>query len=75
MTRSLFTAGLNWKVIEKKWPSFQKAFADFSISKPSRSTLTSSERMRSACWRLCKNGFSMSDHRLLEPSYGLQGAS
>ncbi|HEX4919939.1 MAG TPA: DNA-3-methyladenine glycosylase I [Candidatus Bathyarchaeia archaeon] len=33
MTRSLFTAGLNWKVIEKKWPNFQKAFADFSIGK------------------------------------------
>src|SRR5437867_13378824 len=36
MTRSLFTAGLNWKVIEKKWPNFQKAFAGFSISKVSR---------------------------------------
>ena len=36
MTRSLFTAGLNWKVIEKKWPNFQKAFADFSISKVAR---------------------------------------
>ena len=36
MTRSLFTAGLNWKVIENKWPNFQKAFAGFSISKVSR---------------------------------------
>ena len=36
MTRSLFTAGLNWKVIENKWPNFQKAFAAFSISKVSR---------------------------------------
>lgn len=33
MTRSVFTAGLNWKVIENKWPNFQKAFADFSIVK------------------------------------------
>jgi DNA-3-methyladenine glycosylase I len=31
MTRSVFTAGLNWKVIENKWPNFQKAFAGFSI--------------------------------------------
>ena len=30
MTKSLFTAGLNWTVVEKKWPSFQKAFAGFS---------------------------------------------
>ncbi len=30
MTKSLFTAGLNWTVVEKKWPSFQKAFAQFS---------------------------------------------
>jgi DNA-3-methyladenine glycosylase I len=33
MTRSVFTAGLNWKVIENKWPNFQKAFASFSIPK------------------------------------------
>src|SRR5437870_7587609 len=36
MTRSLFTAGLNWKVIENKWPNFQKAFSGFSISKVAR---------------------------------------
>src|SRR5207245_10110047 len=36
MTRSLFTAGLNWKVIENKWPNFQKAFAGFSIRKVAR---------------------------------------
>ena len=36
MTRSLFTAGLNWKVIEKKWPNFQKAFAGFDIGKVAR---------------------------------------
>jgi DNA-3-methyladenine glycosylase I len=33
MTKTIFTAGLNWKVIENKWPNFQKAFADFSIEK------------------------------------------
>lgn len=29
----VFRSGLNWHVIEKKWPGFQKAFADFSIQK------------------------------------------
>ena len=33
MTRTVFTAGLNWKVIENKWPHFQKAFAGFEIPK------------------------------------------
>jgi 3-methyladenine DNA glycosylase Tag len=30
MSRSLFTAGLNWNMIEKKWPNFDKAFAGFA---------------------------------------------
>src|SRR5579862_4535533 len=33
MTRALFQAGLNWKMIENKWPNFQKAFSQFSIKK------------------------------------------
>jgi len=33
MTRVIFQAGLGWKMIDKKWPNFQKAFADFSIDK------------------------------------------
>ncbi len=33
MTRALFQAGLNWRVIENKWPTFQKAFAGFSIER------------------------------------------
>ena len=31
MTRIIFQGGLNWKIIEKKWPNFQKAFREFSI--------------------------------------------
>jgi len=31
LTRVIFQGGLNWKIIDNKWPSFQKAFADFSI--------------------------------------------
>jgi 3-methyladenine DNA glycosylase Tag len=33
MTRALFQAGLNWKMIEAKWPNFQNAFSQFSIKK------------------------------------------
>lgn len=31
MTRIIFQGGLNWKIIEKKWPNFQEAFKKFSI--------------------------------------------
>ena len=31
MTRIIFQGGLNWKVIEKKWPYFKEVFKDFSI--------------------------------------------
>jgi len=30
MSRAIFTAGLNWSMVEKKWPNFRKALADFS---------------------------------------------
>ncbi len=33
MSRIIFQAGLNWNVIEKKWPTTRKAFADFSVDK------------------------------------------
>jgi DNA-3-methyladenine glycosylase I len=33
MCRIIFQAGLNWSVIDKKWPTTMKAFADFSIDK------------------------------------------
>ena len=31
LTHCIFQAGLNWKVIAQKWPSFKKAFNDFDI--------------------------------------------
>ncbi len=31
MTRVIFLAGLSWKMIDKKWPSFRRAFKGFSI--------------------------------------------
>jgi 3-methyladenine DNA glycosylase Tag len=33
LTRCIFQAGLNWQVIDKKWPNFIRAFNDFNISK------------------------------------------
>ena len=33
LTKTVFSAGLNWSVVENKWPDFHKAFADFSIPK------------------------------------------
>ncbi|MCZ2856145.1 MAG: DNA-3-methyladenine glycosylase I [Candidatus Bathyarchaeota archaeon] len=31
MTRIIFQAGLSWKLIDKKWPRFRKAFMNFHI--------------------------------------------
>ena len=36
MTRALFAAGLNWKMIENKWPNFKKAFLGFKLAKVSK---------------------------------------
>jgi 3-methyladenine DNA glycosylase Tag len=33
MSKAIFTAGLNWKMIENKWPDFRKAFDGFSPTK------------------------------------------
>jgi len=33
MCRTIFQAGLNWQVIDKKWPSIKKAFLNFKINK------------------------------------------
>ncbi|MCW3997961.1 MAG: DNA-3-methyladenine glycosylase I [Candidatus Bathyarchaeota archaeon] len=38
LTRIIFQSGLNWRVIEKKWLSFKKAFEDFSIDSVSKFT-------------------------------------
>ena len=36
MSRAIFTAGLNWRMVEKKWPDFRKAFDGFSPAKVSK---------------------------------------
>ncbi|HSX18484.1 MAG TPA: DNA-3-methyladenine glycosylase I [Candidatus Saccharimonadales bacterium] len=33
MSRVIFVAGLNWRVLDNKWPGIKKAFKDFSIDK------------------------------------------
>jgi len=36
MTKAIFQAGLNWRMIENKWPNFRRAFANFSTEKVSK---------------------------------------
>jgi 3-methyladenine DNA glycosylase Tag len=38
MSKAIFTAGLNWKMVENKWPAFQKAFSGFSPAKVAKLT-------------------------------------
>jgi DNA-3-methyladenine glycosylase I len=45
LTRVIFQAGLNWKVIDKKWPTTVKAFAQFSIGKVAAFTNKNVERL------------------------------
>jgi 3-methyladenine DNA glycosylase Tag len=33
MTKAIFQAGFSWKVVNNKWPNFQKAFDGFDIRK------------------------------------------
>lgn len=33
MSMAMFTAGLNWGVVDKKWPNFRKAFKGFNPGK------------------------------------------
>jgi DNA-3-methyladenine glycosylase I len=45
MSRVIFQAGLNWNVIEKKWPTTRKAFAGFNIDIVSKFTDNDVERL------------------------------
>ena len=38
MSRAIFSAGLNWEMVERKWPEFRKAFAAFSPEKVAKMT-------------------------------------
>jgi 3-methyladenine DNA glycosylase Tag len=45
MTRVVFLAGLSWKMIDKKWPNFKKAFKNFSIDDVARFDKEDVERL------------------------------
>ena len=45
MCRVIFQAGLNWHVIDNKWPTIKKAFADFNIHEIANFTNTDVERL------------------------------
>jgi DNA-3-methyladenine glycosylase I len=45
MSRVIFEAGLNWQVIDKKWPTIKKAFSNFSVDKVSRFTDADVQRL------------------------------
>ena len=45
LTRVIFQGGLNWQVIEKKWPNFKVAFNNFSIDSVSKFTGSDVERL------------------------------
>lgn len=45
MSRALFTAGLSWSMVEKKWPNFRKSFAAFSPEKVAKMTEKDVESM------------------------------
>lgn len=36
MSRTIFSAGLNWRVVDGKWPNFRRAFSNFSPEKVAR---------------------------------------
>ena len=45
MTKALFTAGLSWEMVEKKWPNFKKAFHGFDPGKVSATKAAGVERL------------------------------
>ena len=45
MCRVIFQAGLNWHVIDNKWPSIKKAFSNFKIGKVACFTEADVERL------------------------------
>jgi DNA-3-methyladenine glycosylase I len=45
MSRVIFQAGLNWQVIDKKWPSIKKAFLNFNFEKIAYFTDADVERL------------------------------
>ena len=47
MSKIVFSTGLNWNVVEKKWPTIKKAFANFSLNKVAKYTDENIEKLLS----------------------------
>jgi 3-methyladenine DNA glycosylase Tag len=45
MSRVIFQAGLNWHVIDNKWPTTKKAFANFNIDEVACFTNSDAQRL------------------------------
>ena len=45
MTRVVFSSGLNWRVVEAKWPSIREAFLDFEPERVARMTARDVDRL------------------------------
>ncbi len=45
LCRVIFEAGLNWSVIDKKWPTTKKAFANFNVKKVACFTAADEQRL------------------------------
>ena len=45
MSKIVFSTGLNWNVVEKKWPNIRKAFRDFSTDKVAKFSDDDVERL------------------------------
>ncbi len=46
MTRAVFQAGFNWKVVDRMWPDFEAAFSGFDIG---RNAMMSDDRFDELC--------------------------
>ena len=45
MSRVIFTAGINWKVVDTKWPGIKDAFAGFDVRKVAAMTPADVDRL------------------------------
>lgn len=54
MSKVIFTSGINWKVVEAKWPGIKEAFGGFDVEKVARLTPDDVDRL-AADPRLIRN--------------------
>jgi 3-methyladenine DNA glycosylase Tag len=45
MSKVIFTSGMNWKVVEAKWPGIMEAFGSFDVQKVARLTPDDMDRL------------------------------